>query len=129
MKRSLVIPLFAWELVVLGCLTPIMIMFGKSMNPENERKLAMTAGLGLLVVLLCWPICRILPRTVSWPVGAVVGLLTPPLCAWTWAWLLPFPYWTDSFEIKLLGLVLAIPSALGGMIIGGLQARTSSPQR
>ena len=127
MKRTLVLPLLAWELVVLGCLSVIMFGFGKPMNQENGHHLEIVAGLGLFVVLFCWPICRRLPKAASFFVGAVIGLLAPPLCAWAWAWLLPFPWWTGPAEIKLLGMVLPLPSAIGGMVVGGLQARRAIP--
>ena len=124
MKQRIVFPLLAWQLIVLGILAVIMVSFGKSLNVENEQKLGLVAGLGLIVVLLCWPICRLLPRAAGWIAGAMIGLLAPALCAWTWAWLLPFPWWTDSSEVKLLGIVISLPSALGGMVVGGLQARS-----
>jgi hypothetical protein len=125
MKKNVLVPLLVWELIVFACIAAVMLTFGKSLNLENERKLGIMAGAGIFVVLLCWPVCSILPRPATWIVGSVVGLVTPPLCAWTWAWLLPFPYWTGPLEIKILSFVLSIPSALAGMVVGGLQARTS----
>jgi hypothetical protein len=123
--RRLLMSLVAWEFVVLSSLASVMLTFGKTLNAENERKLAMTAVLGLFIALVSWPVCRVLPRIAGWVVGALIGLVAPPLCAWTWAWAFAFPSWTGPFEIKLLGLMLALPSALGGMIVGGLQSRTA----
>ena len=124
MRRMLLIPLFAWELIVLGFVALVMIMFGMSLNGENVRKLAMTALVGPVVALVCLPACRSLPRAAGWFVGSVIGLIVPPLFAWAWAGLLPIPNWTGPSEVKLVGLVLSIPSALGGMVVGGLQARS-----
>ncbi len=123
MRRILLVPLLAWEVIVFGFVALVMVLFGMTLNAENVRNLAMTALVGPVVALLCLPACRPLPRAAGWFVGSVIGLIVPPLCAWMWAGLLPIPNWTGPFEVKLLGLVLSIPSALGGMAVGGLQAR------
>ena len=123
MTRRFLLPLLAWECIVIGWIVVIMLTYKKTLNTENIHKLEMAAGLGILVVPLCFLVCRLLPRTAASAAGLAVGLCVPPLCAWTWSFLLPFPWWTGPFEVKLMGLVLSIPSALGGAFVGFLQAR------
>jgi hypothetical protein len=123
LRTKLVVPLVVWELIVLGCVGLVMSLFGKSLNHESVRSLILAALVGLPVVLLCWASCHLIPRAVALVLGSMIGLIIPPLCAWTWVGLQLFPNWMPHFELKVLGIVLSLPSALGGLVVGGLYGR------
>ena len=126
MKKHFLAPLIAWEAIVLVWIAVVMVVFGKTLNAENVRKLATIAGFGVLVVLICWPICRLLSRTAGWAVGTVIGLPVPPISIWILGWFRPDML---SIETGILGMVLCLPSGLGGMVVGGLQARQITSAR
>jgi hypothetical protein len=126
MKNKLLLSFAAWEVVVLGCVVLVMAAQGRSFNSENLHKIGFVFSLGILVVLVAWPVCRLLSRSAGAAFGFVIGLVVPPLAAWIWALSLPFPWWTGSFDIKILAVVLAIPSAVGGAASGLIQSRTNA---
>ena len=125
LKNRFLLSLAVWEAIVLGCVAIVMLMQRRSLNSENLHKIEFIFVLGILVVLLVWPVCRLVSRRMGSVLGFIIGLAVPPSCAWIWAWRLPFPGWTGPFDIKILAMVLSAPSALGGAAVGAIQSRTS----
>jgi len=124
-KHRFFLSLAAWQLVVLGCVAVKMVIHKNSLNAENLHKILIVLLVGLLVVVLSWPICHLVQRGVGGILGFIVGLAVPPLLAWGWALWLPFPWWTGSFDMKILAVVLSIPSGIGGAAAGCLQSKAS----
>jgi predicted lysophospholipase L1 biosynthesis ABC-type transport system permease subunit len=122
LKNRLFLSLVVWEAIVLGCVAILMLMQRRSLNSENLHKIGFIFGLGMLVVLLVRPLSRLVSRRTGSVLGFIIGLAVPPLCAWIWAWLLPFPWWTGPFDIKILSVVLSAPSAFGGAVVGAIQS-------
>jgi hypothetical protein len=102
-----------------------MVIRKNSLNTENLHKILIVFLVGLLVVVLSWPICHLFQRALGGVLGFIVGLAVPPLLAWGWSLWLPFPWWTDSLEMKILAVVLSAPSAIGGAAAGCLQSKAS----
>jgi hypothetical protein len=75
------------------------------------------AGLGLIVVLLCWPVCRFLPRVVAVVVSAVIGLVTPAVVVFMWAWLVPDSM-VNSIDDKALCRSIQIAKPIFSLSLG-----------
>jgi hypothetical protein len=123
MKNRLLLSLVVWEMIVLGCVAMVMLLQRRSLNSENLHKIGFISLLGILVVFLVWPVSRLVLRRAGIVLGLLIGLSVPPLCAWIWVWFFPFPWWTGSFDIKILAMVVSAPSAVGGAAVGAIQSR------
>jgi len=99
--------------------------------------------LGFAVVLLCWPVCRVLRRIPGTLTGLGIGLLIPIIAGWFWAqvvdptrvrdwpnpWSLPWGLNWGGPDAWVAGLVLSIPSTIAGGIVGFLQAKSPAPPK
>jgi hypothetical protein len=125
--KTLMVPWLAWELIVLGTGVLYSIHRWGTLDTIDQGRLMLVAGLGVIVVLLCWPACRLLTKTTAWLAGGAIGLFAPAACAWTWVWSFPIPWWLSESDLMILGIAMSVPSALGGIAVGLLQARRSPP--
>ena len=126
--RSFVLPLAVWEVVVLLSVALMYVLAGKTeLGPEGRRYVTAALILGFIVVLLCWSVCRRVGRLAGALIGLAVGMVSPIVAGWffghlidqsqySWAHL-----WT-FLDAWVEGLQLAIPSGVGGAIVGFLQA-------
>lgn len=130
MKRRLWLAALVWESIVLAYVAAVIWIRSGRINSENLRVLAEIALAGLIVVLSCWPICRVLQKWVGALTGAAVGLAIPLVLGWmvgimanrfqgSWG------HFITPLESWILGLQISIPSAIAGAIVGFLQAKPS----
>jgi Na+/proline symporter len=122
MVKKIFIPLFVWEALVLGGVVLYMVARKRQLGGEEEPGVIATALLGLLVVLLCWPLCRVLGRIAGMMAGFVVGLATSIAGGWIWSLLATERSFALPYQFVYLGLLLSIPSGIGGAVVGFLQA-------
>jgi hypothetical protein len=139
----LVVPLITWEAIV-GSSIALMYALAhrKSFDREDGAFFIWAFILGFLVVLLCWPVCRVLRRIPAILTGLCFGLLAPIIAGWFWGqvveptrlrdwpnpWSLPLGLNWGGLEAWVAGLWLSIPSAIAGGIVGFLQAKKLAPR-
>ena len=138
----LVVPLLAWDAIVGGSIAVMYLLAHQtSVGPEGRAFLIWAFVLGFVVVLLCWPVCRVLHRIPGTLTGLGFGLFIPIIAGWFWGqvveptrlrdwpnpWSLPWGLNWGGLEAWVAGLVLSIPSAIAGAIVGFLQARSPVP--
>jgi hypothetical protein len=126
LTRRLLIPLIAWTAIVACWILGMHIWLrNMSVGPEEKQVLFFSSIVGCVVVLLCWPFCRVLHRIPSASIGFVMGLAVPIIASWIWGRLPEYsPGLPWSFvEAWSNGLQLAIPSSIGGVVVGILQAK------
>lgn len=130
--KTFVIPLLVWEAIVAGA---IALMYAAAhrdyIGPEGKRYLTLAAVLGFVVVLLSWPLCRMLRRLPGTLAGFAIGFVIPIVGGSIWG-LLADQYqsswghsWT-SMDAWFEGVQLSVPSAIAGAIVGLLQAQSNS---
>jgi hypothetical protein len=129
--RNAVLSFLAWYAVV-GCSIVLMyaIAHRKSVGPEGVAYLTWAFLLGLFVVLLSSPFCRLLNRVPSALVGMGFGLAIPILFAWFWGrsiehWAVSRGLLWTGLDAWIAGMQLSIPSAIGGGVSGYLQGRVA----
>ena len=142
LPNNLLVPLLAWDAIVASSIALMYALTrSRSIGPEGKAFLIWTFIVGLLVVLSCWPVCRVLRRVPSTLAGLGFGLLIPIVAGWFWAtvvdpsrlhgwpnpWNLPWGLNWGGADAWVSGLVLSIPSCIAGGIVGFLQARNSAP--
>jgi len=126
MVAKFLVPLLAWEIIVLGCLFVLMMINNKPLDSEHKVLLGVGAMFGPAVVLLSWPASRIVSRAFAIAIGAFIGLITPVLGCYFWGhFFTGYGQFTTPFELWILGLGLSIPSGMGGALVGIIQARRS----
>jgi hypothetical protein len=104
-----------------------------TLNQEGRRYLTLAWILGGAIVLVCWPICTKLNRLQGTLTGIAVGLAVPILGGWIWSRLADQfistwgHYWTP-LDAWTEGLVLSVPGALAGALVGLLQSKKGTNQ-
>lgn len=127
--ETFVLSLVVWEAVVTASVLIMYVMAGRtSIGPEGSRYLTLAGILGLLVVLLCWSVCRKLTRLASVLVGLGLGLTVPILAGFMAGkaadqWITDWGHYGTSLDLWIEGLQLSLPSGIAGAIIGLLQGR------
>src|SRR5216683_7882048 len=124
--RKILVSLLVWEAMVVGSISLIYAFArGKSFDLEDRAFLSWAFILGIVVVLLCWSVCRTLPRTPSTLIGFSLGALVPIVAGWAWGRLvdprlhdwphpltLPWGVYWGGYEAWVAGLELSIPSGI-----------------
>jgi len=130
--RLFVVSLLVCEAIIAAAIAVMYLLAGKtSLGPEDRRYIDFAFVLGVVIVLACWPVCRMLQRAGGALAGFVVGLATAVATGWVWAlvidhWInVRIHYWTP-LDAWVEGLQLLIPSGVAGAIIGFLQARPAA---
>jgi putative effector of murein hydrolase len=131
-SKKLVLPLLASEAVITGAVAIMYLTAAQtSLDQEGRRYLTLAWVLGGAIVLFCWPICTRLNRLKGALAGIVLGLAVPILGGWIWGRLADQfmstwgHYWTP-LDAWTEGLVLSVPGALAGALVGFLQAKKAS---
>lgn len=127
--KVLILSLLAWDVCV-GFSIAMMDMMAhrRQLNPGGTRYLIWASIMGFTVILLSYPLCRMLRGVPCVLVGIVLGLLIPPSLGWIWGrlaepWALSQGLLWTGLDAWIAGVQLAIPSAFGGGIMGFLQSR------
>src|SRR5947209_8400250 len=85
LMRRVLISLISW-IAIVACWILAMHIWNRSMSVGSEEKQALFFAfvVGCLVVLTCWPFCRILRRAPSALAGLVIGVAIPIMLGWIW---------------------------------------------
>lgn len=131
MKTRALAALAIWEILILGYLWFVMVSRGIPFDVEKQRMLLEAACVGVVVVLLAWPVCRVLSAPVAIGVGLILGLATPLLVAWAVGhmanhWQTSWGHFMTPIELWSLALGISIPSAVAAAIIGVLAHKRPS---
>jgi len=132
MLRCFVVPLLVCEAIIAAAIAIMYLLAGRtSIGPEGRRYIDFALVLGVIIVLACWPVCRLLHRVCGTLVGLAVGLVTAVVAGWIWALMIDhwinvhIQYWTP-LDAWVEGLQLSIPSGIAGAIVGFLQSKRVS---
>lgn len=134
--KNLAVPLLASEAVLLVAVAVMYLLAHRvPVWPEDKAYVRMAFMVGLVIVLVCWPVCRLVYRVPGTLVGLALGLATPAVVGWLWSSLAEyfeyysFGAWARNWGIEppwtfwVLTLTLSIPSAIAGAVVGFLQAK------
>jgi Na+/proline symporter len=121
--KKLLIPLLVWEALVLGGMMLYMLTRHGAIDDEDMQGLVAIGILGLSVVLICWPICRTMTRISGMMAGFFVGIATSIAGGCIWSLLATEKSFALPYQFIFLGLLLSIPSGIGGAAVGFLQSK------
>jgi hypothetical protein len=131
--KSFFTSLLVWYLIVsCGFFGLYLVAHRKPTGPEVQSGLTFLLAYSVLMLLLIWPICRLLRHLPATLIGATFGLCSTCLVAWIWgewfewrtfAWGLSI----NATDLWIFGTEIALPSAIAGGIIGYSVARQKAP--
>jgi hypothetical protein len=134
--KNLVVPLMVCDTVVVAAIA-IMYLMGHNapFGPEGMRCIHLALVIGVVMVLACWPVCRLLRPVPGTIVGLAFGLVTPAVVGWLWASLVEyFEYYTfgawardwaldPGWAFWIAAIYLTGPGGIAGAVVGFLQAK------
>ena len=139
--RSLVVPLLACEaILILAIVAMYLLGHNPPFDPEARQYMHLALVIGVVIVLACWPICRLLRRVAGTLVGLAIGFVTAPVAGWIWGRLTEyleyysFGVWARDWSLVgpwawIEGLTLLVPGGIAGAVVGFLQAKGQSRSR
>jgi hypothetical protein len=136
LARQVLLPVLICETLVVGSAVMFYAFTQKPLGAGARAYLVWAVFLGLIISMSCLAISRVLRRPAAIFVGAILGLLIPivagviwgrivdpRLYGWNHQWALPQGVNWRGTDAWTAGLQLAIPSTIGGALIGLIQGR------
>lgn len=127
--KNFILALFAWEVIIAASVGLMYAVAGKTvLGPEGRRYITFAGALGIIVVVICLPVCRRFRPTRAALTGMIVGLFIPLIVGWISGlladhWMYSWGHSWTSLETQVEGLQLSVPSAIACGIIGFLLGR------
>jgi hypothetical protein len=129
--KSFFLSLLVWYAIVGSSVLGLyMLARASPVGSEAHSYFIRLVWLGALVIVLLWPICRILRGLAAVLIGASLGLAVPILVGWVWAnWIerrvASWGLLWNGMDLWIQGFQIAIPSAIAAGIVGYLLSRQS----
>jgi hypothetical protein len=137
--KKFVVPLLVGEAVLIIAIAFVYLLTRRTpFSPEGRRFMHLAFMIGALIVLVCWPICRLFPRVPGTLVGLALGFVTPAAAGWVWDSLVDyfqyysFGSWARNWAVEpgwaypVAVLTLSVPGGIAGAVVGFLQAKRAS---
>jgi hypothetical protein len=133
--KSFFLSLLVWYVIVGSSVLGLyMLARASPVGPEAQSYFMRLIGLGAFVIIVLWPICRLLHGLAAVSIGTSFGLAVPILAGWVWLkwierWDVSRGLLWNGMDLWIQGFQIAIPSALAGGIVGYFLGRQGVPHR